>query len=397
MEVAQFGPRELRVVKEETWSLPVHCEPYSSDGRTITHWSVRPAVPLLAAPFSELSKRFGQWNCSESTTFWVIEEKHLDTLTIKVDGCDAKYYLNWGSQTPGKEMVGREIIEPDEKDDQFIKFCCDKACIDYPLGRYVWRAIKNGMQHWLINTQKPIPFELFTLFPIPYRQNWKEIMLSKHNTCYQVFRRNRKKWTRSLVDSGFIEDLGSVDLLSMNQNRTFNWTLEAVPSPLWVKSVREAEIKRLATKSPIKYACYYESCIKRRLDDILTTFGAWVSAIRNPVGSLRESLSGSGNILVPSAKTKTVAPSRYRPLSTTFQASDGSVRLIPGQSRRPRHLSKTLRKMFELSNIPPQIGDVREHEEHGHVGGGASGVLLQNENESNVEGQRLLVEGEGVK
>jgi hypothetical protein len=397
MEVAQFGPRELRVVKDGGWSLPVHCDPYTSDAKTVTHWSVRPAVQLLAAPFFELSKRFSPLNLGSSTTHWVITNDQLEGLTSRVSGCVAKDYLVWESNTPGKESLGLEVVAEADKEDPFIKYVCTKSSIDLPLGRYVWKAIKDGMMHWLINCQKPLEFDLFTVYPLPYRANWKEIQLSKHMCCYAQFSRKRSTWHKSLTEIGFIQNLGSADLVSMNNNKTFNWTLELVPSKLWNSSVREAEEKRLSIKGPTKYASYYESSLAKRFDDILTTFHAWLRDIASPVARLRQSPISGSTILEPISKKRGVSPNRFRPSVTPFQVGQNGIGLVQGQLGAPRRVSKTLKKMLGLPTVLPSAGNLRRLKRPSDVGGGASGVLLQDANEVQAGGERLLVEGERIE
>lgn len=394
MEVAQFGPRELRVVKDGGWSLPVYCDPYTSDAKAITHWSVKPAVELLAAPFFELSKRFSPINLGTATTFWVITNEQLESMTSRVSGCMPKDYLVWESNKPGKETLGLEVVTDEDRDGAFLKYVCTQASIDLPLGRYVWKAIKEGMRHWLINCQKPVEFDLFTLYPLPYRANWKEIQLAKHMCCYSVFSRKRTTWHKALTDMGFIQNLGSADLVSMNNNKTFNWTLELVPSKFWHDSVKEAEEKRLAIKGPTKYASYYESSLAKRFDDILTTFSAWLRQVANPVARLRESPINGRAILEPISKKRGVSPNRFRPSVTPFQVGESGIGLVQGQLGGPRRVSKALKKMLGMPPVPSSIRNLRKLKGPSDVGGGTSGVLLPNENEGQAGGGRLLVEGE---
>lgn len=391
MEVAQFGPRELRVVRGEGWTLPIYCDPYTSDARSITHWLVRPAIQMLSRPFTELSSRFGPISLSEESTFWVVDAASLEKLSEKVSGCMPKDYMHWDSKPESRDNLLVKVSVND-KDEEFLAYCCKMHSIDMSVGRFVWRAIKEGAQHWLINMQKPIEFELFTIYPIPYRANWKEIQLSKHPGCYKTFGHKRDKWKSMLTGSGFVQDLGSSDLLSMNPDKTFNWTLEVVPTKLWVDSVRDAEKQRLHSKGQLNYARYYESRLCKKLDDILTAFSTWVRQVRIPVAVLRESTNGSGSILVPARKQKRVSPSSYRPPETYFQIGPNSIGLVPGKIGKFKKVPATLKQMYDLSGIPPAIGDVREPDEPIDVGGGTSGLLLPDEGEGENKGQRLLAE-----
>lgn len=388
MEIVPFGYRELHLVQHDNWCLPIHADPFSSDAQTVTHWCVRPAKQLLAAPFEELSRRFAPHNMGQSRTHWYVSKDILVKFATKANGCDPDQYLKWDKETPNpKESVGIEEVEgPSKVEEKFINFMFKRSAIDPKLGRYFWAALKDSMQHWLIQVQRPIDFELFEVQPIPYRANWKEIMLAKHPGCAAIFRKPKETWKDQLIASGFMQDLGSSDLVAIDSHsKSIAWTLEIQPKPIWTKSMEDAEYQRMVAKKPGNYLRYYESCIRKRLDDTLETFGAWIREIRRPVAKLCESAVTGSQVLLPIHKYSKVLPAWHRPDSVTFEPCDGP-RIRQGQSAE-KSLSKASQDLLRVPNFQQRHEDLRRLSEARDDGVG--------ERREDADGLRLLHAGEG--
>lgn len=402
-EIIQHGFRELWVVSGPEWTLPIFCDPYTADGRNTTHWAVSPALEMLVAPFTELSTRFSPVNLGEDSRMWVVGDADLRKIAQKASGCVPRDYMNWTSDKPGVETKTIEIETDSDKDAEFLKFVCSRYSIDLPLGRFVWRAIKEGMLHWFKNSQKPIDMEILVLHPIPFRANWKEIMLSKHSDTPTIFRKQKERQRSALVSCGFIEDLGSTDLLAVNKNKTFSWTIEVEMKKLLMDELEDGERTRIETKKPARYAKYYESSIRRRLNDIIEIYAAWLKQIEKPVGAIRESMHSGSPVLVPESKRHKVLPSWHRPGEVTFQPATNFPTLKPGQPRKQKHMEKALKDMFKVPNILPRIEDMRglpptqNVDGPGNNGDGAGGVRVHNVGEIQVISSKLLVEGEKLE
>lgn len=392
MEIVPFGFRELHLVQHDNWTIPIYADPFSSDARTVTHWCIKPTRQLLSAPFEELSRRFAPHNMSTAKTHWYVDKDVLSKYATKATGCDPDQYMSWNNETQNtKESVGIEEVQgPSKVEEKFMNFMFKRSAIDPKLGRYFWAALKEAMQHWLIQVQRPIDFELFEIQPVPYRANWKEIMLAKHPACASIFRKPKETWRDHLVASGFMQDLGSSDLVAIDSHdKSIAWTLEIQPKPLWTKSMEDAELQRMAAKKPANYLRYYESCIRKRLDDTLETFGSWIREIRRPVAKLCESPVTGAQVLQPIHKYNRVLPAWHRPDSVSFEPCDGP-RIKQGQSIE-RTLSKSAKKLLQVPHLLQRAEDMRRLSESGDVdkphndGGGTDGVRMCDAGEGPAE------------
>ena len=400
MDIVQIAPRQLRIVGGGDWSIPVHCDPYTTDGREVSYWRVAPAMELLAGPFEELSSLFSPVNQADTKRYWIVPDDFVVKTTKKVDGCLPEDYLNWmgeGSEQAksGTEKVSDLIV----KDDPFMRYVCKSSGMDPVLGRYFWAAMKKCLVKWLVQEQRPVAFGPFTVHPMPYRANWKEIMLAKHGACHRSFFRLKagKQLRKALIEDGFVQDLGSVDLLAMDKGK-FVWSLDIEMQPVLDKAFREAEVSRLSTKRQARYARYYEGCIRRRLDDILEVFQKWLHQLKAPVGRLSESPVSGSPILLSQTKRSRVLPSWHSAKSVGFMGSADNPTLKAGQPQ-PRAVSGKTKKLFELSGVLPGAEDVRECagpavSADGERGDGGSGVLLLDAAQGEVTGSPVLDKGD---
>jgi len=399
MDIAQIAPRQLRIVAGSDWSIPIYCDPYSNDGAQATHWRIQPALELLAGPFAELSSLFSPLNQCDSKRYWIIADDLMTKLTKKVEGCQPEDYLRWSGESEDSDSTPVERVSDKViKDDAFLKYLCRSAGMDPVIGRYFWAAQKKSIIKWLVDEQRPIRFGPFTVHPMPYRPNWKEIMLAKHSgAARSFFKLKSDRHLRSaLIKEGFIQDLGSVDLIGMDKGR-FTWSMDVEIEPELEKALYEAESARLSTKRQVKYAKYYEGCIRRRLDDIIAVFSQWLQGIKRPVGRISESAVSGLPILCGQSKRHKVLPSWHTSGNTGFMDNIDAPKLKPGQ-RIPRPVAKQIKKMFEVPDIRPEVEDMRERGESGVAadqdrGNETTGVLLLHAGEGAVAGSDLLVEG----
>lgn len=406
MQIAEFGDKELWLVRGPGWCLPIYCTPFTEDGASHTHWMVTPARQLLAAPFAELNTRFAAINLGKSRTNWIIHKDNLASMAEKAPGVTPDYYLKWptdNDKAPEPEETAE--VGDEEKDSglKFLRFVCERSAFDMRLARYFWRAMKDGMLEWLINRQQPIDLELFKIHPIPYRVNWKDILLARHPQAAQVFMREPDKRTARLIRCGFMEDLGGADLLAMGPKPgVFNWTLELEPQKLWLEAQKKAELDRLSLKGPVNYAKYCESCIRKCMGSILGVFATWVRQADRPVGRLSESGRSRNPVLISALRRDRVAARLQRPDLVTYQPFNGTVSLNHGQMP-PAVLEKKMAKMLKMPDFGQTEKDMRLSNSMSELEGprgqqpGTGGVPMLPAGQDSVAPGGVLGDGEGAQ
>lgn len=360
-EIKPISDRELWVVKntELGWSIPVYCDPYTSDGLTLTHYAVRPAIALLAGPHHELELRLRKYDLSGSKNHWVIEAQHLPLLAEKAPGITPAFYLRWNGVANKAMLTGIEEL-PESKVSawEFLEYIATKSALDFGTLKIVWAEIQRHAPDWLLNKQLPLYFGFCTIYALPMRVNWKEVILGKHIKIAPVFSKPEAERNAILQECGFIEDLGSSDMLAMSKNfRYFKWSLECLPTDYWHQCVRETESVRLGVKGPVRYARHYEERLRKALPQILHSFATWIKQMAQPVARLGKSHMHGYAVLLPCRREHWMLARRRNPATKSLVLQDVEVALKPGTSN---FLPKTAESLLSLPDIPSEHEDVRQ-------------------------------------
>lgn len=392
-ELQPVGDRELHVVSGEAFSIPIFCDPYSTSGGPITHYVIRPAIELLMAPHLALTQILVQYDLAQEKRFWVIEAASLPIIATKAPGITPSAYYRWEGEHDVKDpqLLGVELDAPKLEGEDFLKFVATRSGMDIKLLRVFWSEWQKAAVEWFINKQQPLKLTFATLRPIPYRINWKEMLLIKHPRCASFF----LSWTQerrdiALTETGFIDDLGSAEMAAVDKKRFFYWTLELTANDYWMEAVREAELTRLGTRGPRTYAKYYEARLKKHLPDILEAFTGWLRQMAISVGTVGEGTFSGGAVLLPERKNGVVLPRAGRPDGLHFMVSDGEISLKQG--KRPA-LEKKTQKLLSLPRVQQQVQDVREPSDAGFLGSSRDGgdtdgrVSLHHDGEGENNGQ----------
>lgn len=381
-ELVPIADRELWVVVEKgkDFQLPVYCDPYSSNGNTCTHYVVRPAIDLLAEPHAELEAQLRKHDVAGTRSYWVIEREVLPNVAKKAPGITPAYYFRWkNTEVPQIQLDGEQLPDKPNAANSFLEFVAKRSAINFSTIRVVWSEIERLALDWLLDKQQPLYFNFMHIYPVPYRVNWKEIMLAKHPGSVALFRKAELEERDALLAScGFIQDLASTDMLAMHRRHCFQWTLECVPTDRWRKQSVEVELTRLGIKGAARYASYYEGRLRYHLAHILTIYKAWLGQMAHPVGKLGESRISGKPVLMLSNRG-TLLPGRGSRFATSLKVESGELALKDGKRDQ---MAKEATRLLEMSDLPADIEDMWGGDEPAGVGesadegDGAGGLSL---------------------
>lgn len=185
------------------------------------HWWI-PTVQLLkmAEPTDEAPEDVLRWNMPQKTDFkWRVP-----------DGRSKKEIETNREEFENRELIFGAMVQagffntPEEAEVKYNAFC--KCMLDV-----------------LVNKQKFVDLGFCRLYPVPYRVNWKQILLQK--TVSKIEKKRRKGKRRYTALGEVLEEFLNNQLLAYNQqSKVINWTLEVDPQDLWFKMVRTAELAR---------------------------------------------------------------------------------------------------------------------------------------------------------
>ena len=158
---------------------------------------------------------------------------------------------------------------------------------------------------------KQIDFGIFKISAVPYRENWREILLSK-DPKVGVSLSGSKEERVDRVYSRVQEELTCTDLLDWDTfNNQIRWNLSCVTTDEWKKfsTAFEKEIKkRCETKS--NYVGRLQKAVKSTARSIVQAFFSYVQKVSHPSASVSKCSNRRGDYaLVPFFKPKAATPS----------------------------------------------------------------------------------------
>lgn len=220
---------------------------------------------------------------------WGIERDKLEAIGRKTEGGDPDLYFSWS--LPRQSDLPHNHPERRQDRDEFIDalFAAGVGASRDEL-HYFWNQFCKHAQDWLIRKEKPVDMYFIKLHPTPYRANWKEILCSRFPKIWRAAgtkRDAKREWL--LIESGFMDELLSLDLLAMNTKDEFCYRrVEVEYCPQWWKSVKLVECARIAKKNVYGYASSVMDSVKRALPSMLRVYGNYLAQIARPCVAHRE-------------------------------------------------------------------------------------------------------------
>lgn len=296
IEINPSGDRELWLVSQDDWTIPVFADPYESAGETKRClFLVSPAIAILKPQYEALLSVIKIHTLSEAhSNAWWMDQSIFRSVACKAQGITPKYYYQWKGKIvepnpsiPQQADVTDEITGDAEK---FLKFIHHSTAIFSMIQlRLFWRAFYQYGLEWLINKQEPIDLGFCRIQPLPFRHNWKEVMLSKYPKDSPLFNKPDPDCYEGIRVSGFELDLYSTDLVALDPRHHFvYWKLELVQQKPWHEATKAAEKIRRDAKGPVAYARYYIRQVKARLPAIVGAYRTFIKEVSRPCGDVVE-------------------------------------------------------------------------------------------------------------
>jgi hypothetical protein len=140
----------------------------------------------------------------------------------------------------------------------------------------------------LLVERKPVNYGFFKITALPYRDNWKQIMLSKHPDILVRLRgEDEEGRMKILEESGFIEDLNNSDLISWDdKEQIVGWTLDVLPEKSFENASKALEVeKKNSTTSP-EYVQAWANTIASFAKIRIKAFLSWAKKTTRPIATI---------------------------------------------------------------------------------------------------------------
>lgn len=261
---------ELWIAKGDGWAIPFKA--YRGTLKSEEYVHLICAVPIGFAQSEILKRYFTFLGGSHATTGWLIPTEAMEKNFHRATGLTPEFYYLWNGESSGKskQTPSPESSEPANREDghrnarkrsqkaageEFLEHVALGSGLDKSTLILAWMAICQAIPGWLMSG-KPLSFGFCRLYALPYRRNWKQLLLARYPTLRKALMIKNPKRFLSLAFTAASRMLRLSELTEYRERRQrsiFAWTIEVLTDPEWDSICEEAEVEAAASIGPIAY------------------------------------------------------------------------------------------------------------------------------------------------
>jgi hypothetical protein len=414
----RYGDRELWFAEpgDKSWMLPLFLE-WRHDKDLNQHFAhVLPALCFYSTQLMAMNAMLQVYDIQGERAQWIIPRAVAEAVLRKASGITVQRYYKWPGveDFPPIEKSASEIrVEMQEYGarkpghDAFVRWLCKERKLPASIVNVVMTAISQEAPEWLLKHRKPIDLGFCRIAALPFRPNWKEIVVFK---C-----RNLK--LRSLLhlpEDQCIKALEEIDMpaiLTSPHNvglrrgwkgeediARIDYTLEIVATEKFEAAANRVEGQRMARGSAA-YLTEFEDAVEALYRTIVIALRSYVSKVYAPFAEVSQRrgscIFGFVPILGRKIKVHDTALSRI-PVHIVPPDSGFSVF---GKSHDPRLIQASPPPLPEMPALPSPADDVRECPGDGRLeisngDSGANGLPVCDAAEGEASREPVLAESE---
>lgn len=363
LDVRIISDKVIWIVKNSTNRLPFYVERaiVNEKQRVIVSPAMFYTHPKIQWAAKMLDPR-AEYQAGDS---YIMTETMLSQVAQKVEGITPELHHVWKGQRsmkPGKrEMKGEVMLSDDDLHEEFLKEIVSRTqIVSLPSMKVIWRAFIQTSLQWLLVKRKPINLGFMHAFAVPYRENWKSILMRGFPKAYRCFAQTTKEEEeKEMVITGLIDAFYGKELLEVVPTANHvHWKVEGVPTRLWDTSVKVSENSRIAI-GKTDYHDFIASSIKRVLPYIKDAFRYFVCRSVAPSARLLRVDDSDRPIIFPYTPKGGVRPRSQSRSSGDICYSSNTV-----DNKKPKLTSiaeEEIEQVSRLRTVRSKVSDVRIH------------------------------------
>lgn len=350
LQAQAAGDKQLWILEASDCRLPAYVQPFVTQrGKEV--WAVWPAKNLFHPANQRFYELLSVRSIGRAEKMVFLDDFDvLQTMMKKAEGVTPDYYYEWNGQKGHSEEISPAEIEPNDfptgLDDHFLREVVSRTqVVELPALKIIWAAIVQVALQWLITYRRPINMGFCTMFALPYRTNWKSILMGAFPHAYQCFSRPKCKQAEALEEMGIRRSFRWVQLLSVRKKgHLCNWKLEVIPNEVWDEATTNVDRKKKRAGEAV-YSKYIAKAMDKQRRLSAAALGRFIVGAVVPSGKIREGPGGSQQI-VPHTPKGGISPKPAK-RSCTDICGDAS-----DDYRNPQLLSAIEREVDAVSALP---------------------------------------------
>lgn len=390
---------ELWCISRDGWCIPMRTVYCTLNGSDAVH--VTPAMFVGFPQTEAIDQVIRQTDGIKLRSGWVIPTEKFHGIATKAKGITPEFYYYWhgpkafkGFDKPPEEIEDTRYKAPDIQED-FLDLVSQRSGIPTASLTMAWLAILQVMPDWLLSG-KTLDLGFCRLLALPYRRNWKELLLARYPTFRKLLMVRDKKRLMSLA---FTAASRMIRTSELSEYRTkggrslFAWSIELIHDSSWENASAEVESKAADALGPIPYVKRWAAKIGQLEDQIYEIIAQHVTKENTSCCRLFWRRGNRGVRFVEGAPTIV----SHRASLDSDEDVDQSVDDFVGIEERAEYLEAAAARMLSLPNEESEV-DMRLPRRDGDNSGGDaadSRVLVLPATSGEASGEGMLAPGDG--
>lgn len=282
------------------------------------------------------------------------DRQTLEAVLTKAQGVTPDFYYRWSlEQAIPKEDDEVDVrVEPEQApsadDDRFLREVLKQTqIVDIGTLKLIWNAIGQQALRWMLVKRKPINLGFCTIYAVPYRVNWKSVLMKAFPKSYSCFARKRQDQIEpAMLAMGLQQSFLGKELLEMDGEKHWcQWKIEVIENKVWHQTVQAVELQRL-NAGKAAYSDFISRSIGKLRDLITTSYRNFICSAGAPSARFLEGGDPGQQILVPTTRRGGISPKEMARSSGDI-CCDTAV-----DWKKPRLLSLIDDSIVAMSKLP---------------------------------------------
>jgi hypothetical protein len=384
------------------WMLPLHVEWKCAPGGE-TFGLVLPGVCFYQIQLLAVDAILRRHSLEKRQDRWLLPKAVLQAVLHKAPGIHAQFYYHWpgGTHPPipsAYHPIQLQVQErpPPRRLEQYrslAEFISTERGIPADVVVVVLTAIQQVGARWLLEHRQVLDFGWVKLFALPFRANWKEILMFKCrpwrlNSILRYKPRDRDALLKRLGFQAIACSVHNIALKARSKGSDHRvvYTVEAITTESFERVSEAVESERMKT-GRTSYVGHYEEAVETFYHQIVESLLHYVRKVDATWATVRASCNKGILSFVPvdrqRAKVRGV-PLADLPAHIVPPVSNFSV-LAEGEGSDPELIQAQAAEVQKVSALLPPPEDLRQCD-----GGEPVGVPLRHDSEGAGAGQSML-------
>lgn len=353
------GDVELWCVQaaDRSWRLPVWVEWKQRDNGEL-YGLVLQGVCFFQTQLLAAQAMLQPYSLEERADRWLLTKANVERLLHKLPGIHPEFYYDWPDSTRPVPSPHHSVTIPHMPEtDTFAQFVAEHYALPIDVVRTVLMSAGHVATRWLVEFGKPLDLGFVTLTAVPFRMNWKEIVMfkDKNRGLLKALLASRRERTISLARMRFPATLCSPDNVGLRSGR-LEYSVEAMTTNLFEQQVDDIEAQRTTN-----FVVHYTQWIEGFYETIVDCLAHYARKVEAAWATVRKGGNGRDLAFVP-AKPRAFdgVPLSDLPVDIVPTGSDFSVLAEKEGTSQRVALHPPTPPVQQVPGVPPTADDVRE-------------------------------------